>query len=198
MQYVWLGILWVLFGVLHSVFAATRVKQRARGIMQNNYRYYRPVYSLFATANLVVVVWLHFTITPTLLWNNVIAEKIVAAMLIVPALVIMGISIKKYFIDLSGIDVFLKNRPVKSLHLEQGGLHRYIRHPLYFGTLLFVWCIFLWQPSISNLISCACITAYTIIGTWFEEKKLVAAFGNEYVLYARRVPMLVPVFFNRH
>jgi len=192
MQYTWLVILWLLFGAMHSVFAATKIKLWASGIMKGRYRYHRPVYSLFATVNLLVIVWYHFSLTPVLLWKNTVAEKTIAVLICVPALLVMGISIKKYFMYLSGVDVFLKHRPAIVPHLEQTGLHAYMRHPLYFGTLLFVWCILLWQPSVSNLISCCCITLYTIVGTVFEERKLVTEFGSEYMLYAKRVPMLVP------
>jgi protein-S-isoprenylcysteine O-methyltransferase Ste14 len=177
--------------MLHSIFAAAKFKRWVKAGLKNNYRYYRPVYSLFATVSLAVVVWYHFSVTQQLLWNNSAAEKIIAVILAVPALIIMGISAKKYFMCLSGIDVLI-NRPARPLRLEQTGLHKYVRHPLYFGTLLFVWSVFLWQPGAGNLISCSCITAYTIIGTYFEEKKLVVEFGEEYRLYARSVPMLVP------
>jgi protein-S-isoprenylcysteine O-methyltransferase Ste14 len=192
MAYLWLVVLWLLFGLLHSIFAATAFKQVAKVVMKNSYKYYRPIYSIFATVNLAAVIWYHYSINSELLWNNSVIEKTIAIILSIPALVVMGISIKKYFLDLSGIDVFLKQRPIKPLHLELGGLHRYVRHPLYFGTLLFVWSIFLWQPSVANIISCICITLYTIIGTYFEEKKLVMMFGEAYVTYRKRVPMLVP------
>lgn len=192
MQYIWLIILWLVFGVLHSVFAATKVKLCAGGLMGESNRYYRPIYSLFATVSLVVVVWYHFSISPEWLWGNTVIEKVIAVLFCIPALIIMGISIKKYFMYLSGIDVFLKHRPAQSAHLEQTGLHAHVRHPLYFGTLLFVWSIFLWQPSVSNIISCCCITIYTITGTVFEERKLVNEFGNEYAAYSQKVPMIIP------
>jgi protein-S-isoprenylcysteine O-methyltransferase Ste14 len=36
-------------------------------------------------------------------------------------------------------------------------------------------------------------TAYVVVGTLLEEKKLVAEFGEEYRSYQRRVSMLVPL-----
>ncbi len=128
-----------------------------------------------------------------MLWQNSLAEKIAAATLSIPAVIILVAAAKKYFLDLSGIDVLLKRLPVQA-HLEQTGLHKWVRHPLYTGTLLLVWCIFLWNPSLANLISAACITLYTRIGIYFEEKKLVQLFGEEYIVYASKVPMLIPGF----
>lgn len=159
--------------------------------MQSRYTYYRPAYSLLATITLLLVLYYHFSILPKLLWANSAAEKTIAVFLFIPAIIIMAISIKKYFMNLSGIDVLLK-RPPTQPQLETTGLHRYMRHPLYSGTLLFAWSIFVWQPSLTNLISCICITMYTRIGIYFEEKKLLLEFGHAYKQYAKKTPMLVP------
>jgi len=180
-----------MFGLLHSVFAYSRLKQVANNTLKSRYKYYRLLYSCFATVSLMVVLWYHFSIRSTMLWQNSMVEKAAAITFSVPALIIMAISMKKYFADLSGIDVFFKRSPI-SAHLEQTGLHKWVRHPLYSGTILLVWCIFLWHPSLSNLITASCITAYTRIGVYYEEQKLIREFGNEYVDYAKKVPMLVP------
>ena len=180
-----------MFGLLHSVLAYSGFKQAMLGLMKNKYKYYRLFYSGFATINLLAVLWFHFTMKSNLLWQNSLMEKVAAAVLSVPAIIILVAAAKKYFLDLSGIDVFLHRLPVTA-RLEQTGLHKWVRHPLYSGTILLVWCIFLWRPSASNLISAACITIYTRIGIYYEEKKLVVLFGKEYLTYASKVPMLVP------
>ncbi len=100
---------------------------------------------------------------------------------------------KKYFADLSGIDALTGKTATQ--HLETTGVHALVRHPLYTVTILFVWSLFLWQPLISNVISCICITIYTRIGIYFEEKKLVRLFGKHYQLYQVKVPMLIPKIF---
>lgn len=191
MQYVWLAISWVLFGLVHSVFAASKIKQWAKKIMQSRYAYYRLIYSSLATIALALVLYYYFSVPQQLLWADSLVEKAIAVAIFIPAVVIMAVTIKKYFMDLSGIDVLLK-RTAAPAHLEQTGLHKYMRHPLYSGTLLFVWSIFVWQPSLTNLVSCICITLYTRIGIYFEEKKLVLEFGDAYKQYAKKTPMLVP------
>ena len=105
---------------------------------------------------------------------------------------LMLLCMKKYFADLSGIDALTGKTAV--LHLETTGVHALVRHPLYTVTIAFVWSLFLWQPLLSNLISCICITAYTRTGIYFEEKKLVKVFGKDYLLYQATVPMLLPKF----
>src|SRR5882724_486658 len=72
--------------------------------------------------------------------------------------------------------------------LELGGLHRYVRHPLYLGTLLSVWGLFLFFPLLSNLLACIMITLYTLLGIRLEEKKLLLQFGETYASYRRKVP----------
>jgi len=92
--------------------------------------------------------------------------------------------------DLSGVNVFF--REVLTDKLQVNGLNKYVRHPLYSSTLLFVWSFFFWRPLLSNLISCICILLYTLIGIYFEEQKLVKTFGEDYKEYAAKVPMIIP------
>ena len=105
-------------------------------------------------------------------------------------IVVIAVSVYKYFFHLSGIAVFTNEAP--SGELFQQGLHRYVRHPLYSGTLLLVWSLFSLFPLLSNLLACTIISLYTIIGIRWEEKKLSETFGSGYKKYAEQVPMLFP------
>lgn len=193
-QYLFLVFAWLLFGVLHSVLAAGVVKRAAMDLMKQSYKYYRLFYSLFATATLAWVLHTHFSITGTLIWRPPPVEKIMAGIGVIAGLAIMLVCIKKYFLYLSGIDIFLGKNNATGI-LQQHGMHAYVRHPLYFGTLLFVWALFFEYPYLNNLVSCICITVYTWLGLYFEEKKLVLEYGEVYRHYQRRVPALLPKFF---
>lgn len=76
-----------------------------------------------------------------------------------------------------------------------GGLLRYVRHPLYTGTILAVWGLFLREATLEALIMGVCVTVYIRIGIVYEERKLVRDFGDTYVEYRRRVAMLFPKLF---
>lgn len=102
----------------------------------------------------------------------------------------------QYFFYLSGIDVFFPRLSITA-KLETKGLHRYVRHPLYFGTLLMLWSVFFLFPSWPNFITCTMITLYTWIGTVLEEQKLQKEFGELYVRYQQQVPMLIPFLKGR-
>ena len=102
----------------------------------------------------------------------------------------MYISLKKYFVLLSGIRAVYEKSPVPELKIN--GIHRYVRHPLYTGTIMVVWGFYFLFPHLNNLIAVILLTLYVIIGIRFEEKKLIVEFGTQYLDYKKRVPALVP------
>lgn len=192
-SYISLVLAWLGFGVLHSVFAYQPLKNSMAVLLKAKYKFYRLSYSIFATFNLVLIVLLHVSIGSQLLWQPALLQKIAAAMFVIISSFLMLLCMKKYFADLSGIDALTGSTVIP--HLQTTGVHALVRHPLYTVTIAFVWSLFLWQPLLSNLISCLCITIYTRIGIYFEEKKLVRVFGKDYKLYQATVPMLLPKLF---
>jgi protein-S-isoprenylcysteine O-methyltransferase Ste14 len=74
--------------------------------------------------------------------------------------------------------------------LVRGGLYRSVRHPLYTFSLLVLWL----SPSMSlnSLVVYASLTVYILIGIYFEERKLLREFGQDYADYKSSTPMLIP------
>lgn len=70
------------------------------------------------------------------------------------------------------------------------GPYRWVRHPLYFFTLVLFWT----YPEVTadRLLFNVLWTAWVFAGTVLEERDLVASFGERYREYQRRVPMLLP------
>lgn len=188
--YINLILAWLFFGVTHSVLAAGIVKRMAIKMMKGSYKYYRFLYSILATVILVFVIDVHVSTPSVFIWQPPLIQEILSVGLMISGLAIMIACTRKYFMDLSGIDAILGK--IRPLVLQTGGMHKYVRHPLYSGTLLFVWSIFLYAPYWHNLISCVCITLYTLVGMYFEEKKLVVEYGEAYLVYQKMVPGLVP------
>ncbi len=188
--YITLIFAWLLFGITHSVLAAGVIKRIAINKMKGSYKYYRFMYSVLATVILVLVIDVHVSTPSVFIWQPPLIQEILSVALIISGLAIMIACTRKYFMDLSGIDAILGK--IRPLVLQTGGMHKYVRHPLYSGTLLFVWAIFLYAPYWHNLISCVCITLYTLVGMYFEEKKLVVEYGDAYITYQKTVPGLVP------
>jgi methanethiol S-methyltransferase len=183
-------LFWVLYVVVHSLMAGVWFKRRVEKITRKYYKYYRLFYSFFAAITLLVLLVFQFSHSSIALYKPGVVHYIIALPLAVTGLVVMAICIKKYFVNLSGVDVFIKQ--ARTGVLEKTGLHAYVRHPLYSGTLLFIWALLLVFPLLSNLIAAVIITVYTLVGIRMEEQKLFIEFGDSYKSYAASVPMLIP------
>jgi protein-S-isoprenylcysteine O-methyltransferase Ste14 len=192
LQHVILILLWIEFSIFHSVFATEKFKSFMHGLMKGKYKYYRILYSAFAFINVSFIVAYHFAINTVLLWKTSLSEIIIACTCMAIGGFMMMYFAIKFFFELSGADIFLQTKKSQTLIITS--LYKFVRHPLYTATLLFIWSIFFWKPSLSNLISCICITIYTIIGIYFEEKKLIKDFGDSYIQYRNKTPMLIPKF----
>ena len=187
-----LVVLWAIYYVLHSVFAALPVKRYFEKIMGKRYRYYRLIYSVLVSIGLALILWYQYSFMSPDLFSNTIFFWPAIIFMIIPGLIIMYISIRKYFMLLSGIRSVYQAVPPAELKVE--GIHRYVRHPLYSGTILFVWGLFVLFPLLNNLIAVILLTAYVWIGIYFEEKKLIIEFGKKYEDYIATVPKLIPDF----
>jgi protein-S-isoprenylcysteine O-methyltransferase Ste14 len=74
-------------------------------------------------------------------------------------------------------------------------LYKLVRHPLYVGWLVIFWA----APvmTVAHLLFAVMTTGYILIAIQLEERDLVTAFGDQYVEYRRRTPMLIPRFGKR-
>lgn len=73
--------------------------------------------------------------------------------------------------------------------LNREGIHRVTRHPWYLAALVVIWLRELSAPAI---VSNTLLSAYLVMGTLLEERKLRAEFGSEYEDYSEKVSMLLP------
>jgi len=191
-NHVLLGLLWIVYCSLHSVFASLRVKNFFKKILGNRFKYYRLAYTFFAFAGLALILWFQFSIRSPKLFTSSWLSDIAGATFCLPGLLLMFICIKKYFLNLSGLRSLVEEETHSILEVK--GVHRFVRHPLYLGTFLFVWGLFVLFPTASLLLTDAVITVYTLIGLELEEKKLLLQFGEQYRTYQKKVPKLIPKF----
>ncbi|GAB4091764.1 methyltransferase family protein [Flaviaesturariibacter terrae] len=190
-NHILLALLWIAFGVFHSALASGRLKRALFARWPGLQPYYRSVYVLFAFVSMGAILWYQLRLSSPLLLGP--AWRIPAALLAATGAVLMALCIRKYFLSLSGIRSLFEQREVPN-ELRIDGVHRYVRHPLYLGTFLFVWGLFGLFPYASMLVMSAVIHGYTLLAIRYEEAKLVREFGADYERYRAQVPRVWPVF----
>ncbi len=73
--------------------------------------------------------------------------------------------------------------------LVTGGVYGLVRHPMLAAGLLFLLTS---GPSLNNLIYTGMYAAYMVIGAYYEEKRMIRVFGEEYLRYRRQVGAFFP------
>lgn len=194
----WLILLsMALYGALHSLLASRRVKRWAEtrfGVQIR--RYYRLIFSMLGG----------LTLLPPLALTVLLPDRVIYTIpfpwyLLTGLLQIAGLAGLLYgvfqtgamrFIGLdTAMDETALQRPPRFV---TNGLYRWVRHPLYTCSLLFLWLM----PVMSwNLLALNFgVTLYFIIGSRFEEDKLLDEFGKAYAEYRRRTPAFLPRLFR--
>jgi protein-S-isoprenylcysteine O-methyltransferase Ste14 len=84
----------------------------------------------------------------------------------------------------------VRGRTQRQMPFTVSGPYRWVRHPLYFFVLLMIWSC----PALTmdRLLFNVLWTIWIIVGAFLEERDLVADFGDRYVEYQKKVPMLIP------
>lgn len=188
--YVPLLLTWLLFGVLHSLTAANPVKQWLLTRRTALVSYYRLLYNGLALLTFLPV-WLAWRAAP----QRYIGSWGGSA---VGGWALIGLGLAVGLVALQGYDLAeftgWPPRPTNAQHgvLRQQGLLRIVRHPLYVAILLVLAGIFLREFTWANLLFGGLAFLYIRIGIYFEERKLITVFGDQYRQYKTRVPMLVP------
>jgi protein-S-isoprenylcysteine O-methyltransferase Ste14 len=184
-----------LWGLVHSLLASIQVKGTARQISsQFASRWYRLAYNAFAGISFLPVLLLAALLPDRLVYAvpSPGLYLMMAGQLAALLMLLIGV-LQTDTLAFIGIRQIVGNEaPGK---LVTGGLYRYMRHPLYTAGLLFIWL----TPTmtINRLTLYLCLTVYILIGAYFEERKLLREFGQEYQNYKARTPMLIP-FLPKH
>lgn len=179
---------------MHSLLASISLKQWLTKKWKTNFKYYRLYYTLFATASFIAVITYQVLLPSPYVFSPGLVSYTLGTSISLTGLVIMTICIKKYFLSLSGLKTLFIDEVTTGNQLIVTGIHRYVRHPLYSGTFLFIWGLFIFLPHTSLLIANFIITVYTLIGINFEEQKLMREFGPPYEAYRKKVPKIIPSF----
>ena len=87
--------------------------------------------------------------------------------------------------------LYARNQRYTRVPMKVVSLYRWVRNPLMTGFLITMWAV----PTMTwgHLMFSAGMSAYILIGIYFEERTLSKELGPVYRAYRKRTPMLVPV-----
>ena len=86
--------------------------------------------------------------------------------------------------------------PNRAGDLRTGGLYRLVRHPIYFGVLVFAAGATVRGPTWARLVAALALIALLRGKAAWEERRLAEKFPD-YAEYAARTPAIVPLPFHR-
>ena len=194
-QMIYIILSLIVFGLIHSTLASLWFKGlAARVVGQAAYRrWYRLFFNLVAALTVLPILALLLLLPSPVIYT--IPSPWVLLTMMIQLLAAVGLLQTVY---LTGADNFLgveqaldpvaAARPRK---MTTKGLYRFVRHPLYTTSFVFVWLmpVMTWNLLAFNIA----LTVYTTIGAFFEERKLLLEFGEPYARYREHTPMLVPI-----
>jgi protein-S-isoprenylcysteine O-methyltransferase Ste14 len=187
------------FGASHTFLASLKVKN----FIRQNYPHLLPFYRLGYNLISFIILYLFFIYLPQ--------PDITIYDLIKPFdFIILGLQIlsllgliwtftffsSSEFLGISQIVRWYKgnynlNELDEKMTLKIEGPYKYMRHPVYFFSILFL--IFRPYMDLTYLTLVICFIAYFYVGSYYEEKKLIEVFGDEYKIYQKTVPRIFPL-----
>lgn len=192
-------IIWMVgFALLHSITADRRVKAGfARVFGERVYQgWYRLLYNLLSLILLMPVslLWLP---GGEMLWQVPDGIQIVFLALSLVGLMGAGLSILQIdsgqFAGIAQVGAYLRGDglPLATKPLTTTGLYRFVRHPLYFFSLMAMWFV----PTMTTHLFAFNVVAtlYFVVGSLIEERRMLRIFGDEYAAYQQQVAWLVPL-----
>ncbi len=180
-----------LFGLQHSGLSSLRVKEWI--IDRWGKERYAKIFSFTSILTLLLAFlsmnfwnWLYFITDPSQIQPLLFGLGILVAM--------VGIIVTVKASQVISVSTVADMRTDRKPELITAGLYARIRHPLYLATILVFGSMALIYPFSVVIVFALSMIAYTLIGAYFEERKLVLQYGNEYSEYKKQAGFLLPWF----
>jgi len=184
---------------LHSAMISISVTEYLKRSLGPKFRYYRLFYNVVSALTLVPVVLFAYSVRtqPIFSWDGYL--RIVQVLLLGTSGLLFFLGARHYdarqFLGIKQIREGTSNKAITDTgKLNTSGVLGMVRHPWYSASMLLIWA---GQMDVSAIIVNIILTAYLIIGTFLEERKLVREFGEEYRAYQKRVSMFIPFLWLR-
>jgi protein-S-isoprenylcysteine O-methyltransferase Ste14 len=187
----WDGLLSLLFFIQHSGMVRTSFRTWLAAIVPRHY--HTSTYAISSGIALTAVV-LFWQPSQTVLYQAEGLLRLLARAIAVFAIAgfAWGVRALGNFdtFGLIPIRVYLRGKQLRAPNVIIRGPYLWVRHPLYFFMLVLIWSFP--DVSLDRLLFNVLWTFWVVLGTFLEEKDLVAEFGETYRHYQKTVPMLFP------
>ena len=189
-----LALLWILWCSMHSLLISNFFIARMKDILGKKFAYYRMAFNAFSLLTLIPVVF-YIQLLPEEIffswpgpWNILKLGMYLASFV----LFFGGYRVfdMRYVLGIKQVHEMREGKEMEAIDFSSAGILEYVRHPWYSGAILLVWAF--GPISDVSLVTKIILTAYIIIGTFLEERKLIHEIGEQYLEYRKRVPMLIP------
>jgi protein-S-isoprenylcysteine O-methyltransferase Ste14 len=182
-----------IFAVQHSVMARRSFKRWWTGIVPLAVE--RSTFVLAASLLLALLLWQWRPIAEPVVWrvDNIVGVQVIWAVFWLGWAVLFISSFLINHFELFGVSQVFANATGRKLpepEFRTPLFYRYVRHPLYLGFLMGFWAAPVMTAG--HLLFALACTGYILVGIWFEERDLVAQFGERYRRYRDQVGMLLP------
>lgn len=189
MEITLLGLAWVFYFFIHSFLATNKVKGIIQSKIPEYFSYYRLIYNLIALAGLIPLIAQSVVSQDAFLYSASLT-RLLGTILMVIGIVFLYLAFKTF----DGGE-FLGLKKETHAQLAQTGMYEYVRHPLYFATILLILGLFLFIPTQKMLLVLVISYTYILVGSHLEERKLILLFGQEYIDYQKKVKAIIPFLF---
>jgi len=193
-KHVFVVLLWILWCTLHSTLIATPVTDYLKKKLGDRFRFYRLFFNAASLATLLPVVYYSISIqqAPVFRWEGHL--MIVKYLLLATSIALFVAGGRHYsmsqFLGVRQIKTGRANPTLSEYDtVDTSGILRAIRHPWYTASIMVIWAK---DISLPTLLVNVVISAYFIIGTILEERKLLLEFGERYREYQKNVSMFIP------
>jgi methanethiol S-methyltransferase len=181
-----------LFALQHSIMARHGFKKQWTRVV--SWPVERSTYVVAASAVLALLLW-QWRPIPATVWD--LRGTVAGSILSVTFWVGWGVLLLATFLinhfELFGLHqvwAYFRGADLHRPDFKSPGLYKMVRHPIYLGFVIAFWSAPL--MTVGHLLFSVATTGYILVGIYFEERDLIAVYGQAYREYRARVPMLLP------